>query len=138
MKFEGLFRLRDHLNLTIVQAMMIKRRGDLPALWSELCRKYQYEEASATATGAPGIPGLPLTVPQGAVGSGEYHVPWERRPEPNNESLDYIIQYKKPGGKTHHSYWSRTVDKGLCIYTFEGKERTQFFCKKHPRDARDC
>ena len=38
-KIEGLFRLRDHLNLTIVQAMMIKRRGDFPALWNEFCRK---------------------------------------------------------------------------------------------------
>ena len=52
---EGLFRLRDHLNLIIVLAMMIKRRGDLPALWNELCRKYQYEEASVPAIGASGF-----------------------------------------------------------------------------------
>ena len=89
-KIEGLFRLRDHLNLTIVQAMMIKRRGDLPALWNELCRKYQYEEASVTAIGAPGFPGPPPQEPQGAVGGGEYHVPWEGCPEPNDDSLDYI------------------------------------------------
>ena len=77
-KIEGLFRLRDHLNLIIVQAMMIKRRGDLPALWNELCRKYQYEEASVLAIGAPGSPGPPPQEPQGAVVGGEYHVPLER------------------------------------------------------------
>ena len=88
-----------------------------------------------SAIGAPGVPGPPSSEPRGVVGSGEYHVPWERCPEPNNESLDYIIQYKKPEGKTHHSYWLRTAEKGLCIYTFEGNERTQFFCKKHPRDT---
>ena len=27
------------------------------------------------------------------------------------------------------------MEKGRCIYTFEGNERTQFFCKKHPRDT---
>ena len=135
MKIEGLFRLRDHLSLTIVQAMRIKRRGDLPALWNELRRKYQYEEASVTAIGAPGVPGPPPQEPQGAVGGGEYNVPWERCPEPNDDSLDYIASYKKPEGKTHNAYWLRSEENGLCLYVFEGEERTQFFCKKHPRDT---
>ena len=29
----------------------------------------------------------------------------------------------------------RSEEKGLCLYVFEGEERTQFFCKKHPRDT---
>ena len=78
MKIEGLCRLRDHLNLTILQAMVIKMRGDLPALWNELCRKYQFEEASVPAIGAPGSPGPPPQEARGAGGGGEFHVPLER------------------------------------------------------------
>ena len=134
-KIENLLRLRGHLNLTTGKAMVYKRRGDLPALWSELCRKYQCEEASATAIGAPDDPGTPPPEPRGAAGSGEYHVPCDKCPEPNNYSLDYIASYKKLEGKTHHAYWLRSAEKGLCIYAFEGDERTQFFCKKYPRDT---